>query len=827
MNGTDVGNPIPFKTGTSMLRNYIKIAFRNIARDKAYSFINIFGLSVGVTCCLLLALYIQHEMTFDKHHQDVENIYRVTSIMGERFDNRVMRTTSAPIVWGIKDEIPEIDIVTRLVNPPGVSKNLIRYEDNQFYESDGYVADSTLFQIFTYQFKEGNPDKALTEANSVVITESLSKKLFGNESALNKVIYINQGGPSSDFKITGVLADKQYNSHIEANFFVSMTSNGWAEYLRSPQVIDEWAGQNFILSYIKLKPGHTAESVLPKINTVFLKHGSEDLKALGMKKSLGLEAVQDIYLYAAQGDSSPRVTYLYVIGSIAGVILLIACINFMNLSTAKATKRANEVGLRKTLGAYRSSLVAQFLGEVMVIVLIAIALSLILLQITLPIFNELTEKQISIDSDKIIFFASALLGVTLVTGFVAGSYPALYLSSFQPAKVLKGKLALNNSGSFLRKSLVVVQFVVAIVLVCGMIVISKQLDFMQSKELGFDSKQKVILPLRTESTRTNHEILRNELSKLSTVQRVTATNYTPGSYIWTDFSLYPEGSNMEKAVMIKNNWVEPNYIDFLNIKLIAGRNFTDNREADSQNKIILNRIAVRQLGFTPESIIGQNLYSEWQGNRRSYEVIGVMDDYHQITVKEEIFPMLFRLPLEASEHDYMMLDIHANAFQKSIAEIEEIWKRINSDTPFEYSFLDEDIRKQYDEDKRVSQMITSFTIIAMIISCLGLYGLSTYMAERRFKEIGVRKVLGASVNEIMAMMSSEFIRLVLIAFAIAVPLSLYGINIWLESFAYKTPVNVSIFAIAGISALLIAVVTVSFQSFKAASVNPVNSLRAE
>lgn len=810
-----------------MFRNYIKIAFRNMSRDKAYSFINIFGLSVGVTCCLLLALYIQHEMTFDKHHQDVESIYRVTSIMGEKFDNRVMRTTSAPIVWGIKDEIPEIDVVTRLLNPPGVSQNLIRYEDNQFYESDGYIADSTLFQIFTYQFKEGNPSKALTEANSVVITESLSKKLFGNESALNKVIYINQGGPSSDFKITGVLAEKQYNSHIEANFFVSMTSNGWAEYIRSPQVIDEWAGQNFILSYIKLKHGHTAESVLPKINTVFLKHGSEDLKALGMKKSLGLEAVQDIYLYAAQGDSSPRVTYLYVIGSIAGVILLIACINFMNLSTAKATKRANEVGLRKTLGAYRSSLIAQFLGEVMVIVLIAIVLSLILLQITLPIFNELTQKQISIDSDKIIFFASALAVVTLVTGFVAGSYPALYLSSFQPAKVLKGKLALNNSGSFLRKSLVVVQFVVAIVLVCGMIVITKQLDFMQSKELGFDSAQKVILPLRTESTRTNHDVLRNELSKLSTVQHVTATNYTPGSYIWTDFSLYPEGSNMEKAVMIKNNWVEPNYIDFLNIKLIAGRNFTNNREADSQNKIILNRIAVRQLSFTPESIIGQNLYSEWQGNRRSYEVIGVMDDYHQITVKEEIFPILFRLPLETSEHDYMMLDVHANSFRKSIGEIEEIWKRINADTPFEYSFLDEDIKKQYDEDKRVSQMITSFTIIAMIISCLGLYGLSTYMAERRFKEIGVRKVLGASVNEIMAMMSSEFIRLVLIAFAIAVPVSLYGINTWLESFAYKTPVNVSIFALAGITAILIAVITVSFQSFKAASVNPVKSLRAE
>jgi putative ABC transport system permease protein len=606
-----------------------------------------------------------------------------------------------------------------------------------------------------------------------------------------------------------------------------MTSNGWAEYIRSPQVIDEWAGQNFILSYIKLKPGHTAESVLPKMNTVFLKHGAEDLKALGMKKSLGLDPLQDIYLYTAHGDNSPRITYLYVIGSIAGIILLIACINFMNLSTAKATKRANEVGMRKTLGAYRSSLIAQFLGEVMVIVIIAIVLSMMLMQAMLPVFNQLTQKQITLDTEKIAFFGASLVIVTLVTGLVAGSYPAFYLSSFQPAKVLKGKMELSHSGSFLRRSLVVFQFVVAIALGCGMIIIGQQLDFMQSKKLGFDSRQKLVLPLRTASTQTNHDVLRNELSKVPTVRNVTATNYTPGSYVWTDFSLYPEGSNMEKAVLIKNNWVEPNYIDFLNIKLIAGRNFTDNREAESQNKIILNQIAVRQLGFEPETIIGQALYSEWQGNRRSHEVIGVMADYHQITVKEEIFPLLFRLPLETSEHDYMMLDIHTDGFQKSIGQIENVWKQINPDVPFEYSFLDEDIKMLYEEDKRVAKLITSFTIIAMIISCLGLYGLSTYMAERRFKEIGVRKVLGASVKEIMTMMSSEFVRLVLIAFAIAVPLSLYAINSWLENFAYKTSVNAFIFVIAGIGALLIAVITVSFQSFKAASANPIKSLRTE
>ena len=810
-----------------MLKNYIKIAFRCMVHDKAYSLINIVGLSVGVTCCLLLALYIQDEMSFDKHHKDVENIYRVTSIMGEKADNKVMRSTSPPIVWGIKDEIPEIDVVTRLVNPPGVSQNLIRHGDNQFYESDGYIADSTLFKIFTYRFKEGDPEKALTEANSVVITEKLSTKLFGKESALNKVIHINQGGPSSDFRITGVLADKQHNSHIQANFFVSMTSNGWAEYLRSPQVSDQWAGQNFILSYIKLKPGHAAESVLPKMNTVFLKHGAEDLKDLGMKKTLGLDAIKDIYLYFAPSNASPRITYLYVIATIAGVILLIACINFMNLSTAKATKRANEVGLRKTLGAYRSSLITQFLGEVMIIVVIAILLSLILVQVMLPIFNQVTMKQIELDAEKMIFFFSALAVVTVATGLIAGSYPAFYLSSFQPAKVLKGKMTLNNSGSFLRRTLVVFQFVVAIILVCGMIVVSQQLEYMRAKDLGFDSKQKVILPLRTETARKNHQILENEILKITSVEGVTATDWTPGSHIWTDFSLYPEGSSMEKATNIKNNWVEPNYIDLLEIKLIAGRNFTENREADSQNKIILNRIAVSRLGFEPETIIGQTLYHDRQGVRTPYEVIGVMDDYHQVTVKEEVFPMLFRLPLEVSEHDYMMLDIQAGRFQESIEKIDDLWKRINADTPFEYSFLDEDIKRQYDEDLRVSQVITSFTVIAMIISCLRLYGLSTYMAERRFKEIGVRKVLGASVKEIMAMMSSEFIRLVLIAFAIAVPISLYGIHQWLESFPYKTPVSLSVFVIAGFSALVIAVITVSFQSFKAASGNPVKSLRTE
>jgi putative ABC transport system permease protein len=809
-----------------MIRNYFTIAFRSMMRNRVYSLINILGLSVGVACCLLLTLYIQDEMSYDQHHDDLDYLYQVTSIMGDPSENRVMRTTSGPIVWGIKDELPEIETVTRLVNPPGVSQNLIRYEDKQFYESDGFIADSTLFDIFTYEFTSGNPKKALVEANSIVITDELAKKIFGNEQALNKVINVNQGGPSGDFRVTGVLAPKQGNSHIKASFFVSMTSSGWAEYLRSPDVTDQWAGQNFLLSYIKLKPGSTAESFIPKMNKVFLKYGADDLKALGMKKQLGLEPVKDIYLYATHGNKGARVIYLYVIGSIAVFILLIGCINFMNLSTAKATKRANEVGLRKTLGAYRSSLIAQFLGEAMLIVVIAIAVSLVLVQLLLPFFNELTLRSIGYDSHNVGFLILALIGITVITGLLSGCYPALYLSSFQPAKVLKGKSALTHSGgSGLRKSLIVFQFVIAITLVCGMLVITKQLNFMQEKDLGFDTDNKIIVPVRANSVKDKNQVLFDAVSRLTAVKDVSGSNYVPGSHILNDFIVFPEGSSKEKGMMLKYAIVEGNYMDVMNIPLIAGRKFDDNRA--SENKMIINRAAAKRLGLDPQALAGAQLFHEGSGGREAYDVIGVMEDYHQVSVKEEIYPIAYFMANAITNNKFMVVAVEPGHVRETIGELESIWKNINPEVPFEYTFLDESIKKQYDEDKRVSAIITSFSLIAMIVCCLGLYGLSTYMAERRFKEIGVRKVMGATVTQIVQMMSGEFIKLVLIAFLISVPLSWYVTSTWLQGFAYKTPVSAMIFFFAGAGALLITLVTVSFESIRAASGDPAKALRNE
>jgi len=808
-----------------MLHNYLKIAFRNLLRSKSYSFINIFGLALGVACCLLLTLYIQDEISYDKHHKHLENVYRITTKFESDKGIDKLGSTSPPIAMTMMEEISEVESATRALNPPGVSQNLIKYEDKIFYEPNGLIADSTIFNVLTYEFKEGNPVKALTDPNTVVISETLSKKLFGNESALDKSILISQGGPEDNFKITGVFKENT-KSHLKANFFVSMLSTGWAAYVRSDAASKEWAGQNFIPSYVRLNEGHNKMEVEKKMNDILVKYGAEGMKALGMKKTLGLEPVKDIYLKSDIGQS-PRITYLYIIGSIAFFILLIACINFMNLSTAKATHRAGEIGIRKVMGAFRSSLISQIMGEALIIVLIAILFSIIMLQVSLPLFNEVTGKTISLDTDNIQYFSMVLVVITLVTALVAGSYPAFYLSSFQPAQVLKGKFNLNSSSGWLRQGLVVFQFMIAIILVCGMIVITQQLKFIQNKDLGFDATAKIVLPLRTEGAQKQFRALKNQLANNSSIKQVSGTEYIPGSTIYSDMMYYKQGGNMDNAVMHRRNTVGAGYMKLLGLKIIAGRYFSENSSSENNTNIIINRTSASKFGFEPDQIIGQPLFFDWQGVKYTYNIIGVMEDYHQTSLKETINPVIFEIASDSTQFPFLIADVNTAHFNETTAMIEKTWKNLVNDTPFEYFFLDESIQKQYNEDRKVSQIITTFTIIAMIICSLGLYGLSTYMAERRFKEIGVRKVMGASISQIVGMMSKEFIRLVIIALLLSVPVAWYLMNQWLSSFAYRIPISFTIFIYAGVTALLIALFTVSFESVRAASANPVNSLRAE
>ncbi|MBI3481776.1 MAG: ABC transporter permease [Bacteroidetes bacterium] len=810
-----------------MLQNYIKIALRNLVRNRVYSAINILGLALGVACCLLLSLYIQDEVSYDKHHNRKEDIYRiVTSFQTEISGITDLGTASPPIAMAMKEEIPEVEMAVRVLNPPDLAQSLFRYRNNLFYESNGFIADSTLFDVFNYEFKEGNPKKALTLGNTIVLSEKLAKKLFGDEPALDKNISLSQGGTPREYKVTGVFKDK-YKSHIKANFFTSMMSQGWGEYVRG-EGARHWAGNNFVPSYLKLVPNHNKTEVEKKMNQVLLKHGEEAMKALGLHKTLSLEPVQDIYLKSDVGGKSPRTTYLYIVASIAIFILLIACINFMNLSTAKATKRAAEIGIRKTMGAYRSSLIQQILGEAMLIVVFSIIISIVLVQLTLPFFNQLTDKNISFSNENISYFIAAAASLTLITGLVAGSYPAFYLSSFQPAQVLKGKLNLGNSAGRLRQALVIFQFMIAITLVCGIFIITNQMKYMQEKNLGFNYNAKIVLPLRTDEAHQNYDALKKEIQNNSNVKSVSGTGYIPGTTIWNDMMFYTDGGNMDKAVDIRRNIVDAGYIELLEMKMLAGRTFTDNRKMDSETKLILNRTAALKLGFSsPEKMVGQNLHFDWEGKKHDFQVIGVMEDFHQNSLHEEIIPTLFELADSTKRYDYIVASVSTSNFEQTIQSIEKTWKSMINDTPFEYSFLDQSIQKQYDEDKRVSSIITSFTLIAMVICVLGLYGLSSYMAERRFKEIGIRKVMGASVQQIVTMMSTEFVKLVLIAFVIVAPIAWWGMNKWLESFAFRIEISWIVFALAGFVALAIALLTVSFESIKSAMGNPVESLRSE
>jgi len=806
-----------------MLKNYFKIALRNMLRNKVYSLINILGLSIGVACCLLLALYIQEEYSVDKHHARVEDVYRITTSFKNINNFRESATCSPPIAMAMKDEIPEVEVAARLLNPPGVSQNLIKYETNMFYESDGFIADSTIFSILSYDFIEGNPDKALTEPNSVVLTEALAKKIFGDVPAMNRIISISQGGPTADFNVTAVVREKG-KSHQNPHFFTSMAGGGWADYMKEPQLIGEWAGQNFVPSYLKLNPGHDKDEVIRKMNEILIKHGAEDMKALGMSKTLSLEPVQDIYLYSSISQS-PRITYIYVIAAIAIFILLIACINFMNLSTAKAAKRAGEIGVRKAMGAFRSSLVGQILGEAMIIVGISITISVGIVQLALPLFNQLTGKTVSFGSDDMLYFGAALAAITILTGLIAGSYPAFYLSSFKPAEVLKGKARVGSSSGFLRQTLVVFQFIIGITLICGMLVINKQLKYMSNTNLGFNPDAKIVLPLRTGTAQKNAPAFQKELSTLAAVEAVSATDYVPGSPIFSDFRIYKKGENMENGILHRINYIDFGYLEMMDIKIIAGRSFVV--EEDSTNNMVINRAGVVELGLTPEEAIGAELAMDWQGRHMTFIVVGVMEDYHQVSLKEKIVPTAFFKRSSDRTLDHIVAKLSTTDIAGTLTAIEEKWKAINPETPFEFVFLDERLQKQYAEDVRVAQIITVFTVIAIVISCLGLYGLSTYMAEQRFKEIGVRKVLGADVSQIVMLMSKEFVRLIIIAFVISVPLGIYIMTQWLKGFEYKTTVDALIFVYAGLAALLIALVTVSFESFKAASTNPVKALRTE
>ena len=816
-----------------MLKNYFKIAFRNLLKHKVFSVINIAGLALGIACCTILALYIEDEFKYEQHFADHDRVYRLYTIFTRDGKEQSFPRTSPAVAMDMLREIPEIETATRIVPIPEVDQHLIRYKQETFIEKSGYLVDSTFLDVFPYQLKEGDRNTALDAPASVIITEKLARKIFGDKSALDEQVIINSGNSSDTFNITGVIKATNNRSHVDAEFYMSMNSRGWGREITR---MDTWAWNNFIMSYLKLKPGTTMESVDAKIPAMMEAKAGELLKNAGLRKEIHLQPLDDVRLFSVFNNEfgmseAGNIQYVYILSSISIFILLIACINFMNLTTAKASQRAGEVGVRKSLGATRKNLIGQFLGESMTIVAGSILLSIGLVQLVLPLFNSITQKDLSINSENILYIGGSLLIIGAFTGVIAGSYPAFFLSAFQPAQVLKDKRLSGGSSNLLRRSLVVFQFIISITLISAIVIIQKQMSFIQNKPLGFEAENKIMIPFRSEEAKKNYTQIKNAAKQLAQVTEVSGTTSLPSTPLLRDFALYPKGSSYDKAIMHRNMGIDENYFKSLNIKLVAGREFnyvSDSMSWNNRNrKVMVNEMSLKELGLELEKAVGATIYAEFDGQVYNHEIIGVVEDFHQFSLHQSMAPLLFFIPVSAENYNYLVISTSAKNSNDVTAQLQTKWKEIIPNTPFESSLLSDSVAKQYVEDTRTSIILSVATVLAILISCMGLYGLSIYVAERRIKEIGIRKVMGASVAGIVALLTKEFIKLVGIAFIVAVPLGYYAMNKWLTGFAYKIELNAFVFVLAGIISLVIAWATISFESIKAAISNPVKSLRNE
>jgi len=808
-----------------MLQNYLKIAFRNLSRNKLFSAINIFGLAAGLAVCLLIMLYIFDELSYDKHHKDADRTYRLAYITGT---GENWSAQPAPVAFTMKAEMPEVQEVTRLLKFPDMDKVLLQYQHPQnpkkFFESNGYYVDSTFFDLFTYDFTYGNGQTALRQPNSLVLSESIAAKLFGNDNPIGKPLKLSL--PFGDFTYTVQAVFKEnHKSHIPAHFFLSMRNSDVGAWIPN---WTSWATNNIFHTYVKLKPGTDAHAFEKRLAAFMDRHQGPELKKAGMTKGSFIQHMPDIYLHSSIGNEiapNGNIRYLYIMGSIAAFILVIACINFMNLSTARSEKRAREVGVRKVIGAGRASLIHQFLGESFLLCLIALAIALFLTQALIPLFNQLTQKQLTLSTNPHLILWIA--GLALLTGLLSGLYPAFYLSSFRPVKVLKGKVLNSWSATTLRKGLVVFQFTISVMLILGAIVIGSQLDYLKHQNLGFKKDQQLILPITSESVAKNYAALKNEILRTAGVASVTSGSTYPGIRNINDVLLYAEGRSAANNVDVTTASIEDDYLETLGLQLLYGRPFTRKSAVDSSH-IILNQTAVRQLGLDPATVVGKRVTYEWHGTYHNLEVTGVVKDFNFESLHNPIRPLGLSVNgFFGNKYNYTIIALQTTGYSRALTAIEKAWTKVNPNAPFEYSFLDQDFQRNYEKDERTSTLVIYSTSIAILIACLGLFGLAAFSAERRTREIGIRKVLGASITNVTLLLSGEFIRLALLAVLIASPLAWYGMDRWLRNFTYRIHLSWWMFAAAGGLAIVIALITVSFQAIKSALANPVKSLRSE
>ena len=817
-----------------MIKNYLKVAWRNLVKNKVFSFINIFGLSVGLTCCMLITVYIYNELSYDKYHKNINGLYQLATTFVKDGKEDKTPNTPAPMAAAMKQEFPEISETARIMALFAEDKTLLQYKDGDeqksFYETKSFMADPSFFKLFTYHFVEGDPASALNNPNSIVLNEEIARKFFGHQPALNKVIHVNSNTNGEyDFKVTGVYRPMNKPSQIEARFFISIGGGNMEQFIKQQT---DLVSNNMFNTFFLLKPGSDAKKLEAKFPSFIDKYMRAGLKAAGFDKKQFLIPMKQRHLYPGMSNDivasgTVRVAYLYILGSIALFTLLIACINFMNLSTARSSKRSAEVGVRKVLGAEKRSLIRQFLGESLLMSMIAFVIALAITRLLLPVFAHVSGKNLAMDLSQQGLILAGFFVLAMLTGLLAGSYPAFYLSSFKPVRVLKGRFTNSLSAIALRKGLVVFQFMISVVLIIASVVILNQMHFLRSTDLGFAKDQQVVIPLRSTVAKNIYTSLKNEIKSNQQVENVGATLYYPGIVNPSDMGMYKDGKTQNDGKDVHTNWVDESLLQTLGIKPVAGRLFSKDFPSDTSSRIILNEEAVKQIGFrSPQEAVGGKVKFDWRGETYSWTIVGVVKDFHFQDLHVPIAPYAFQLN---NRPFYNYLIVHAKTADISslLKSISASWHKLNPNEPFEYSFIDEDFQKNYEAETRLTAIVGYFTVIAILISCLGLFGLATFSAEQRTKEIGVRKVLGASVTGIVALLSKDFLKLIAISILIASPVAWWIMNKWLRDFAYRTNISWTVFVITTVVALLIALITISFQAIRAAIVNPVKSLRTE
>jgi putative ABC transport system permease protein len=795
-----------------MFKNYFKIATRSLWRHKAFSFINIMGLAVGMTACFLIFLYVRFETSYDNFHTKADRIYRIVADVKTPSETITTQgITSGPIAINIKRDFPEVEDAVRLTG----DDFLVRKGDVIFQEKKTVLADSTLFNVFDFPLISGNKNTALREPMSIVISQTAAKKYFGNINPLGQHVLLTSAAINST--ITGVMKDIPENSQIKADMFISMSS--YKPIYGFPTSDSEWTNHNFY-TYVLLKPHTDAKNLESKFPAFMEFHHGRQAKELQMQDYLSLEPLRNVYLKSKRdGFVSGSINNVYIFSVVAIFILLIACVNFINLTTARSAERAKEVGIRKVVGAARLQLAKQFIGESVIISLMAFVISVFLCALLMPLFNQLAGKIISPNIFNNPFNIPRLFILSLGIGMIAGIYPSLVLSSFKPVSVLKGRFATGTQGLLLRKGLVVFQFTISIILIVGTIVVYTQLAYMRNQDLGFSKDQTIFINTNFDK---NKDAFKQSLSSIPGVLSSCYSAFIPGG---GNASAYSEMQNIAGDIQKTNldlYFVDFDYIRQYQLKLVAGRGFSGDFKTDSTQAMVINESAARSLGYAfPKDAVGRN-YSQWGSKGK---IIGVLKDFHYQSLQQQIRPLTMRY--EPGAFGLISIKVSSANMSATIKAIENKWQQIIPNRPFEYNFLDEFFDQQYRAEDRFGNLFFNFAVLAIFISCLGLLGLASYSTIQRTKEIGVRKVMGASISNIINLLSVEFMKLVLIAFVVASPLAWFCMDKWLQDFAYRTNITWWVFALAGLAAVMISFLTISFQAFKTALANPVDSLRAE